>query len=137
MALTPQIALIILLSMMFCNIVSNFYVQGSLTQIKQKSWWEDICSVEPRFQNDYKAALIIQSFLWCFFIHIPLILHIRYCHWTYNEKIFLIVFVADWIIHTIIDDFKCNKHKLNLVFSQSLYLMQVIITWILYFWEVG
>ena len=137
MALTPQIALIILLSMMFCNIISNFYVQGSLAQIKQKAWWEDICSVESKFRYDYKVALIIQSFLWCFFIHIPLILHIRYCGWTYNEELFLVVYVVNWIIHTIIDDFKSNRHKLNLITSQTLYLMQVVITWILYFWEIG
>ena len=135
--LTPQMATIILLSMMFCNVISNFYIQGSLAQIKQKSWWQDICSVEPRFRNDYKAALIIQSFLWCFFIHIPLILHIRHCDWTYDEKAFLIVFVVNWVIHTIIDDLKCNGHKFSLVTSQILYLIQVIATWAIYFWEVG
>ena len=132
-----MIYIILLIAMLYCHILDDFCLQGILASLKQKSWWEDICSVEPRFRNDYKAALIIQSFLWCFFIHIPLILHIRYCGWTYNEELFLIVFVADWIIHVIIDDFKCNKHKLNLVMSQTVYLIQVIVTWILYFWEIG
>ena len=134
--LTPQMITIVLLAMMFCHVVDDFYLQGLLAQLKQKMWWQNNAP-DPLYKNDYKTALIIHGFSWACCIHIPLVFHIIYCGWSFNQTAFLIVFVVDWIIHIIVDDLKANRHLINLTTDQSIHSLQIILTWLIYFKEVG
>lgn len=120
---------LVLFGMLFCHIVDDFYLQGILAQMKQKVWWQDKGKL---YENDYKIALALHSLSWTCSIFIPIVMHIAYCGWYFNEITFLIIFASNWLIHLIVDDLKANKLKINLCTDQSIHIIQVIITWILY-----
>ena len=122
--------LILLFAMLFCHIVDDFYLQGILGQMKQKAWWT---TDNPLYKADYKVALAIHALSWTCSIHIPIAVHIAKCGWCYEEIPLLIVFVADWLIHAVVDDLKANKGWINLMQDQVIHVLQVIITWALYF----
>ena len=122
---------LILLTMIFCHMVDDYYLQGWLASAKQKKWWKENCP-NPLYRNDYKIALAEHAFSWTFSIHIPIVLHILYCDGYYSSIFFLLSFVINWIIHTIVDDLKANKMKINLVQDQTIHLIQIFITWIIY-----
>ena len=44
--------IILLLGMLFCHIVDDYYLQGWLASAKQKSWWEKNAPDEL-YKNDY------------------------------------------------------------------------------------
>lgn len=62
---------IVLLGMIFCHIVDDFYLQGILAQIKQKNWWKENYP-DQMYRQDYLVALMLHSFSWTFMIHLPL-----------------------------------------------------------------
>ena len=123
--------LIILLGMIFCHIIDDFYLQGILAQMKQKQWWVQNAPGNL-YENDYKIALMFHAFSWVCSIHIPIVIHIAYCDWYYNTIAVLIIFIIDWLIHAIVDDLKANKKVINLVQDQTIHLIQIIATWFLY-----
>ena len=127
--------LILLLAMLFCHIVDDYYLQGVLGQLKQRQWWIQNAP-DAIYENDYKVALMEHALSWTCCIHIPIAAHIAYCGWSYDEIAFLIVFVVDWLIHAVVDDLKANKHKINLMQDQAIHIIQVIVTWIIYYWRV-
>ena len=43
------------------------------------------------------------------------------------------MFLVNAAIHAIIDDLKANKKKINLVIDQSLHIIQILITFIVYY----
>ena len=58
---------IILLSMIFCHIVDDYYLQGWLASAKQKEWWKKNAP-EKMYSRDYIMALFMHSFSWAFMI---------------------------------------------------------------------
>lgn len=123
---------LLLIGMLFCHIVYDFGLQGILAHMKQKQWWVDNAP-NPMYENDYKTALMLHALAWTCCIHIPIVFHIGYCDWHFEEIPFLIVFTVDWIIHTVVDDLKANKGRINLSQDQAIHIIQVIVTWALYF----
>lgn len=119
--------MVILLSMIFLHIVDDFYLQGILAQMKQKSWWDKAGS--DLYRHDYIVALLTHAFSWSYMIHLPLLV-------TYRSdmpiKLFLFEFVVNWLKHAYIDNLKANKRKINLVTDQSLHILQIFETWLLY-----
>lgn len=54
---------IILFSMIFLHILDDFCLQGIMASMKQKSWWQkDSVGSQPKYKNDYIAALFAHSF---------------------------------------------------------------------------
>ena len=47
---------ILLLAMLFCHIVDDYYLQGWLASAKQKSWWKKNAP-DKLYKNDYIMAL--------------------------------------------------------------------------------
>lgn len=45
---------VLILSMIFCHIVDDYYLQGCLAKMKQKKWWEENCPDE-KYKNDFMA----------------------------------------------------------------------------------
>ena len=123
---------LVLLAMLFCHIIDDYYLQGVLAHMKQRRWWRENAT-DSMYENDYKMCLAEHSLSWACCIHIPLVLHIWYCDWYFEEISFLIIFVVNWLIHAIVDDLKCNKRVINLVQDQTIHFIQIIITWLLYF----
>ena len=116
---------ILLLCMLFCHIVDDYYLQGWLASAKQKSWWENNAP-EELYKNDYIMALCEHAFSWTFIIMlIPTIyIYFNLC----NVGIYLFMFCFNWAIHCIVDDSKANKKMINLIQDQLVHISQVILT---------
>lgn len=115
----------ILLAMIFCHIVDDYYLQqGLLANMKQKLWWTKQEQYADKYKYDYLVALIIHSFSWSFMIMLPIA-------FIDNFKVgaaFTVMFFANAITHGIVDDLKANKFKINLVQDQTIHIYQIIIT---------
>lgn len=116
--------LFILFVMIFAHIVDDYYLQGTLASLKQKTWWENQKSYKPMYKYDYIVALIMHAFSWSFMISLP-ILYLGFTKWI------AVAIILNTIIHGIVDDLKANKHKINLIVDQSIHIVQIIITWVL------
>ena len=116
--------LFILFVMIFAHIVDDYYLQGILASLKQKSWWENQKSYKPMYKYDYIVALIMHSFSWSFMISLP-ILYFGFTKWI------VVAIILNTIIHGTVDDLKANKHKINLIMDQSIHIVQIVITWVL------
>lgn len=120
----------ILLSMLFLHIVDDYYLQGLLGKLKQKSWWRENAS-EDLYRYDYIIALIEHAFSWSFMIHLPIIAYIL--HSGLPATFLWISVPINLIIHAVIDHIKANMLKINLTTDQILHIVQIIITFIIYF----
>lgn len=117
--------LFILFVMIFTHIVDDYYMQGILASLKQKSWWENQKSYKPLYKYDYIVALIMHAFSWSFMVSLP-ILYLSFTKWI------AVAIILNTIIHGIVDDLKANKGKINLIVDQSIHIIQIVITWILF-----
>lgn len=125
------LTVILLLSMIFCHIVDDYYLQGFLASAKQKSWWEKNLP-DKLYKNDYIIALFEHAFSWTFMIHVPIAVFILLGYLQYNTIAFVIVFVGNWVFHATIDHMKANCHLINLVQDQLLHIFQIYLTWLMY-----
>ena len=116
----------ILLLMIFLHIVDDFYLQGVLARMKQKSWWEHTVS-DPLYRHDYIVALIEHAFSWTFMVMLPVTFPLD----SYRGKAYFICFVANMIIHALVDHLKANAKKISLITDQCLHLCQIMVTWII------
>ena len=116
--------LFILFVMIFAHIVDDYYLQGILASLKQKTWWENQKSYKPMYKYDYIVALIMHAFSWSFMISLP-ILYLGFTKWI------AVAIILNTIIHGIVDDLKANKGKINLIMDQSIHIVQIVITWVL------
>lgn len=116
--------LFILFVMIFAHIVDDYYLQGILASLKQKTWWENQKSYKQMYKYDYIVALIMHAFSWSFMISLP-ILYLGFTKWI------AVAIILNTIIHGIVDDLKANKHKINLIMDQSIHIVQIFITWVL------
>lgn len=117
---------ILLLAMIFCHIVDDYYLQGFLASAKQKSWWEKN-SPDKLYENDYIMALCEHAFSWTFMIMIIPTIYTYYHSLSYIA--ILNMFSLNWAIHCIVDNLKANKKKINLIQDQLIHIGQIILTW--------
>ena len=116
----------LLLLMILMHIVDDYYLQGILASMKQKKWWIKQEGYKSLYKNDYKMALLMHSMSWSIMILLPAMLFLNV-----NQYVLLGIFVINAFIHYHIDDLKANKLQINLMFDQTIHIMQVITTWIL------
>lgn len=117
---------LILLFMIFCHIVDDYYLQGWLASAKQKKWWQNNAP-QSLYKYDYIVALFMHSFSWAFMITLPLTIY----YLLYGGQWYLSLFIANIIVHSVVDDMKANRMKINLIQDQTIHLMQIIATWFL------
>ena len=125
-----MIKFLLLIGMLFCHIVDDYYLQGWLASAKQKSWWEKNCP-NPMYKNDYLIALIEHAFSWTCMIHFPIIVYTL----TYDIQVDVFItmsFFINWIIHSVTDNFKANLSKINLIQDQLIHIMQIFVTWMIF-----
>lgn len=116
----------ILLTMIFCHIVDDYYLQGWLASAKQKKYWKELSSYSEKYKFDYIAALFMHAFSWTFMVMLPVAVVFKF-----NPKTeFFIAFVVNFAVHAIIDNAKANKMKINLVQDQTIHVIQIIITFL-------
>lgn len=118
--------LFVFLSMVFCHIVDDYYLQGKLALFKQKSWWEKNAPDEM-YKHDYIVALMMHSFSWAFTIMLPVAVSQRFD----IGAGFAAMFVVNTAVHAIVDHLKANKRKINLVTDQSIHISQIIVTFLI------
>lgn len=116
---------LIFVSMVFCHIVDDYYLQGWLASAKQKSWWEKN-SPDELYKHDYIAALFMHSFSWTFMIMLVPTIYII----LFGGKYYPLVFVANLIIHMITDNLKANVKVINLCQDQLIHMIQIIGTFV-------
>lgn len=115
----------ILLFMILFHIIDDFVLQPiSLSNLKQKKWWEKQEGYSCKYKDDYKVALAIHSISWSIMIHIPLVIMFP----SLGQLALLISFIANAVIHYYIDDLKANKLKINLFEDQMVHFWQICTT---------
>ncbi len=118
---------ILLYIMIFLHIVDDYYLQGILASMKQKSWWEKNAP-DQLYKNDYKVALIEHAFSWTFMVMLPITVLM-----VANNNILIIpwsiAFVVNWIIHGWVDHLKANVKNCSLVVDQIIHACQIFATW--------
>lgn len=113
----------IILLMIFCHIVDDYYLQGWLASAKQKKYWEENAPAKL-YRFDYIWALIMHSFSWAFMIMLPIALTMSF----QINVLFIVVFVANMIVHAITDNEKANGFTINLWIDQIVHLSQIAMT---------
>lgn len=119
------VKLIILVSMIFCHIVDDYYLQGWLASAKQKSWWEQNAP-DKLYRYDYIAALYMHSFSWTFMVMLVPTINVILFGGTWYP----LLFIGNILIHMLVDDLKANKKRINLVQDQSIHMLQIIWMWL-------
>lgn len=111
--------------MLLLHVVTEFVLQPvALLRIKQKTYWEQ--PERPNGGKDTSAmAIAINAILWSVMIMLPLMYYS-----TEGDLILLLVFLVNMLVHAYIDEYTTNRHKLTFVTAQSLYLLQLIITFL-------
>ena len=115
--------LFIILAMIFCHIVDDYYLQGWLASAKQKKWWEENAP-QKLYNHDYIMALIMHSMSWSFMIMLPIAISM-----SFNVSIlFVIIFILNAVIHALVDNLKANKLQISLITDQLIHLLQISVT---------
>ena len=115
----------IVLFMILFHIIDDFVLQPiSLSNLKQKKWWEKQEGYSDKYKDDYKVALAIHSISWSIMIHIPLVIMFP----SLGQLALLISFIVNAVIHYYIDDLKANKLKINLFEDQMVHFCQICTT---------
>jgi hypothetical protein len=117
----------VVLLMIFCHIVDDYYLQGWLASAKQKKYWKENAP-EKLYKFDYVWALIMHSFSWSFMVMLP----IAFVNNFEISAWFLIAFFVNLGIHAFTDNLKANKLKINLWTDQIIHLCQIIITAVIF-----
>lgn len=118
--------LFVILSMIFCHVIADYNLQGWLASAKQKSYWEQNAP-EKLYKYDYIMALIMHSISWTFMVMLP----IAYIQKFNVDILFLILFIGNTIIHSIVDHMKANEKIINLWQDQFMHMIQIGITFTL------
>ena len=103
--MTLEFKVLVLFAMLFCHIVDDYYLQGILASMKQKSWWEANAPV-PLYKNDYKMALFEHAFSWSFVMSLPLTIIAIYYQINPLYFILLVLCADNTLVHAYIDDLK-------------------------------
>ena len=113
--------------MIFLHIVDDYYLQGWLASAKQKKYWKENAP-EKLYEYDYLCALMMHSFSWAFMIMLPIA-------FKANFEVgigYVVAFIVNMLIHAFIDDLKANKRKINLWVDQTIHIMQITVTFLIF-----
>ena len=112
----------------FCHVFDDYFLQGCLANLKQKSWWDKQLEHETEvdktyYSHDYIMALVCHAMSWSVSIMVPLI----YTQ-PHKQLFYVVAFVINTALHAWVDDLKANRRILNLVQDQYIHFLQIIIT---------
>ena len=117
---------IIFLCMIFFHIVDDFYLQGILAKMKQKSWWRDQTD-NKLYHKDWIPALIAHGISWTFMMMLPCNVYLL-IYKPDNLYWFSLIFIWNVFMHCRVDHEKCNRLTINLITDQATHLMQIGLT---------
>ena len=119
-------AVSMLLAMLFMHIVDDYYLQGILAKMKQKSWWkEQVPDLDKtRYRHDYLVALVEHAFSWsCCVLALPALV------WHVPGRLLLPLVAVNTYMHAIVDDGKANARVFSLLEDQLMHVVQVLMSW--------
>ena len=116
--------------MLFLHIVDDYYLQGILAKLKQKSFWEENYP-DPFYKNDYIIALIEHGFSWTFMVMLPFTFMMLYYNNYSMITTYIVMFIGNWVIHSLVDHLKANVKVCSLIVDQLIHVAQVISIWII------
>lgn len=116
----------VLLCMIYLHLVDDYVLQGWLAQAKCEDWWKKNCP-DKKYRFDYGVALLEHGFMNSFLVHVPI--YIWLCK---NEPTIFASVLLLGTIHAIIDDWKANDKKINLIQDQVLHIVLIVIWWVLF-----
>lgn len=129
------------LLVLLLHFISDFTLQGMLSNLKWKSWWIEQCNKMERemktewgtpkewfhkYRFDYICGMIVHSLYWTLFTFAPIILKL-----TNSIDIFWLV-VLNAGFHYWVDDMKANKWKFNLCQDQTLHFLQITFSFLVW-----
>ena len=115
--------LFVIILMVFCHIVDDYYLQGWLASAKQKQWWKDNAP-DKLYRFDYIWALLMHSFSWSFMIMLPIAISRGFdVNWVFG-----LMLVINTVVHAFVDNLKANVKVINLWVDQSIHMLQIIYT---------
>lgn len=115
----------VLLAMIFCHIVDDYYLQGWLASAKQKEWWEKNAP-QDLYKHDYIMALAMHGMSWAFMVMLPIAFYM-----SFNiPPLFVALYAGNATVHCIVDDMKANKKMINLIIDQLAHIIQVVSMWL-------
>lgn len=114
----------VLVLMIFCHIVDDYYLQGILAKLKQRDWWK-VNAPQKLYRLDYLMAMAVHAYSWAFMIMLPWAIQLHF-----QPDLFYFIFLAiNAATHFAIDDLKANRKMINLSEDQTAHLLQIVITW--------
>lgn len=114
---------VLFLCMIFCHIVDDYYLQGLLANLKQKSFWKKNAPDEM-YEHDYIMALLMHSLSWSFMVMLPLLVYFDFD----PPNLFFVLYSFNAAVHAVVDDLKANKRLINLITDQSIHIVQILAT---------
>ena len=123
-----NIKFLVILTMLFCHIVDDYYLQGILADLKQSSWWTENAP-QKKYSKDYLIALFMHGFSWSFMVHLPLTV----CAFVFGFERYIVIGIScicHAIMHSIVDDLKANIKTINLIQDQLIHIAQIAIIFI-------
>lgn len=114
------------LCMIFCHIADDYYLQGILTNLKQKSFWK-MNAPDKMYEYDYIMALLMHALSWSFMVMLPLLVHFNFD----PPNLFFVLYAVNTAVHAVVDDLKANKRQINLIADQSIHIVQILATLLL------
>ena len=115
--------LFVFLLMVFCHIIDDYYLQGILASMKQRSWWKENAPGKL-YRHDYLMALAMHGFSWSFMVMLPIAVYSNFS----PSALFYALFACNCIVHSFVDDLKANRRKINLIVDQSVHIIQILMT---------
>ena len=125
--MSSELATVMLVLMMFCHVVDDFYLQGILAKLKQRTWWQENAPAK-KYEMDYVAALFIHAFSWSVMITMPYIVLMLVRNDYKVIGVWLSALLVNTFVHTIVDTLKCNRGRISLWTDQCIHSAQVVIT---------
>ena len=123
--------ILMLLIMIFLHIVDDYYLQGVLARMKQKSFWRENAP-DKLYKNDYKVALLTHGFSWTFMVMLPVTITMMVSN-NYHTVLYIIIFIINMLLHATIDHLKANIHTINLIQDQTCHIAQIVAIWSIFF----
>lgn len=118
----------ILLAMLFLHVLDDYVLQAPcLCNLKQKSFWEKNAPERP-YRFDYIIALVMHALSWSFMIMLP-------CAFALDFNVgcgFAFCFIFNTALHATIDHLKANVKVINLWADQTIHILQIIVTFIIF-----
>ena len=123
---------------MLGHLISDFYLQGCLCDLKQKKWWDSelkkiaYSTQEPKtpdeqdtifkkYGHDFIAGLYCHSMMWSILTFMPLML-------VCGAGSVGFIIILNCVIHAVVDNMKANQFKINLCQDQLLHFAQICVT---------